>query len=73
MPADLLAQAREAADEEHRTADELVSEAVRRYLKDRQWQRLIAYGHERARQLGLTEKDVPRLIGEYRQEERQGR
>lgn len=35
MPPDLLAQARQAASEEHRPADELVSEAVRRYLESR--------------------------------------
>jgi hypothetical protein len=35
MPADLLAEARKAADEEHRPADELVSDAVRRYLSNR--------------------------------------
>jgi hypothetical protein len=35
MPADLLAEARKAADEEHRPADELVSDAVRRYLRER--------------------------------------
>ena len=35
MPADLLAEAREAADEEHRPADDLVSDAVRDYLKNR--------------------------------------
>lgn len=35
MPPDLLAQARKAADEEHRPADELVSDAVRRYLESR--------------------------------------
>jgi hypothetical protein len=33
MPPDLLAQARKAADEEHRPADELVSDAVRRIWK----------------------------------------
>ncbi len=35
MSADLLAEARRAADEEHRPADELVSDAVRRYLRER--------------------------------------
>jgi hypothetical protein len=35
MPSDLLAQARQAATEEHRPADELVSDAVRRYLQER--------------------------------------
>ena len=35
MPPDLLAEARQAASEEHRPADELVSDAVRRYLQQR--------------------------------------
>lgn len=35
MPPELLAEARRAADEEHRPADELVSDAVRRYLNER--------------------------------------
>jgi len=67
----LLAEIREAASEERRTTEELVQEAVERYLKDRRWQRLLTYGEERARSLGLTEADVPRLIEEYRKERRQ--
>jgi hypothetical protein len=35
MPPDLLAEARRAANEEQRPADELVSDAVRRYLQER--------------------------------------
>jgi hypothetical protein len=35
MPPELLAEARQAATEEHRPADELVSDAVRRYLRER--------------------------------------
>jgi metal-responsive CopG/Arc/MetJ family transcriptional regulator len=35
MPADLLAEARRVADEEYRPADELVSDAVRHYLRER--------------------------------------
>jgi len=73
MPPSLLAEVQAAAREEHREADELVRDAVQRYLKDRRWQRLIAYGHEQARKLGLTEQDVPRLIAEYREEKRQGK
>ncbi len=38
MPPDLLAEALQAADEEHRPADELVSDAVRRYLQNRRAQ-----------------------------------
>jgi metal-responsive CopG/Arc/MetJ family transcriptional regulator len=73
MPSSLLAEIQAAAKEEQRTSDELVREAVERYLKDRRWQRLLAYGEQQARSLGLTDADVPRLIEEYRQEHRQSR
>ena len=68
MPSSLLAEVQAAANEEHRTREELLLEAVERYLRDRRWQRLLSYGQERARSLGLTDADVPRLIEEYRQE-----
>jgi len=71
MPPALLAEIREAADEDQRTTEELVREAIERYLEDRRWQRLLAYGEQQARSLGLTDSDVPRLIEEYRQERRQ--
>ena len=35
MPADLLAEARMVADQEHRPANELVTDAVRSYLEQR--------------------------------------
>ena len=38
MPPELLAEARKAASEEHRPADELVSDTVRRYLESRRAQ-----------------------------------
>ena len=38
MPADLLAQAQAAADEEHRTMEELVREALLSYLESRRSQ-----------------------------------
>jgi len=73
MPSSLLAEVQAAAEEENRTREELVREAVERYLKDRRWQRLLAYGEQQARALGLSDTDVPRLIEEYRSEHRQSR
>jgi len=67
MPSSLLAEVQEAAKEENRTREEVVREAVERYLKDRRWQRLLAYGEQQARALGLSDADAPRLIDEYRQ------
>lgn len=68
VPSGLLAEVRAAALEESRTTDELIVEAVQKYLKDRRWQQLLTYAEEQARSLGLTEADVPRLIDEYRRE-----
>lgn len=73
MPSSLLAEVQEAATEEHRTGEDLVREAVERYLKDRRWHRLLAYGEQQARALGLSDADVPRLIEEYRRERHQSR
>lgn len=67
MPSSLCAEIQAAADEEQRSTDDLLREAVERYLKERRWQRLLAYGEQQARSLGLTDADVPRLIEEYRQ------
>lgn len=73
MPSDLLAQVQAVAQEEHRTTDEVIRDALERYLENHRWQRLYAYGEQRARALGLTEADVPRLIAEYRKEQREQR
>jgi len=68
MPSSLVAEIQAAAAEEHRSRDEVVREAIERYLRNRRWQRILAYGEQKARSLGLTDADVPRLIEEYRQE-----
>lgn len=60
----------EAARAEQRQPDELVQDAVRRYLKDRHWEALVSYGRERARALGYKPSDVNRLIAEQRRESR---
>jgi len=73
VPPALFAQIEEAAKAERRTTEELLQEAIERYLKEKRWQHLLAYGEEQARLLGLTDTDVPRLIDEYRKEHRQNR
>ncbi len=70
IPPALLAEVQAAADEEHRPAGDVLREAVERYLRERRWQKIFAYGEQRARTLGLAEADIPRLIAEYRQEHR---
>ena len=67
MP-EFLEEIEKLAKEERRTKSELVREALRRYLADKELRRLQRYGLQKARELGLKEEDVPRLIEEYRAE-----
>jgi hypothetical protein len=73
IPPSLLAEIQAAAAEEKRPAEEVLREAIERYLETRRWQQLVSYGQQRARELGLTEADVPRLIAESRRERAQER
>ena len=73
IPPSLLAEIQAAADEEKRTLEELLREAIERYLENRRWQHLVSYSQQRARELGLTEADVPRLIAESRRERKDAR
>ena len=63
-----MAEVERVARAQERTVGQVLTEAVDRYLKDQQWQRLKAYGRERALARGLTDADVPRLIEESRLE-----
>ena len=53
---------------QERTVDDVLADAVDRYIKEKQWVSLKRYGRAKSRELGLTEGDVPRLIEESRQE-----
>jgi hypothetical protein len=63
-----LTELEKLARAQERTLDEVLGEAVDRYIKDKQWSALKVYGRAKSRELGLTERDVPRLIAESRQE-----
>jgi len=62
----LLRKAEKAAREENRTRSELLREALRRYLEDREWRKIYRYGERRARSLGLDEEDIERFVDEIR-------
>jgi predicted transcriptional regulator len=64
-----LAELEKLAHAQERTVNEVLSEAVDKYIKEKQWQGLKRYGRARSRELGLTEADVPRLLAESRKEQ----
>jgi metal-responsive CopG/Arc/MetJ family transcriptional regulator len=66
FPPELLRDAERLAEREGRTKSEFFREAVRRYIQERRWTGLRAYGAAQARRLRLKESDVERVIAEYR-------
>jgi hypothetical protein len=62
LPESLLKEIQSAAQPEHRSVDEVLTDAVRRYVEERSWTKTLDYGAERARALGIQESDVDRLI-----------
>lgn len=73
VPPDLVTQIEEAARAANKTPDEWAAEAFEHHLETQKWQKLVAYGHENARKLGIKEEDIPRLIAESREERKRER
>ena len=67
---EIAAEAEKAAVEEGWTKSELLQEALKKYLRDRQWNRITSYGQRRSKELGITPDDVERLVDGHRAETR---
>jgi len=68
LPPEMAQEAEDLAKREKRTMSELMREAFRLYKREREWDEANAYGRTKAKQLGITEADVVRLIQEHRSE-----
>ncbi|HWF10067.1 MAG TPA: hypothetical protein VG297_16480 [Bryobacteraceae bacterium] len=68
---ELLREVQETARAQNKQPAEVVTEAVSKYVKDRKWARFVERNEQRARELGITEQDIPRLIAETRLENKQ--
>lgn len=54
------------AAEEGRTRSEFVREAIRKYAWERSWKKLQDLGAQKAKEMGIKEEDIERLIDEGR-------
>ena len=52
------------------TLDEFVSDAIERVLREERWKETFRYGQAMAKKHGITREDAPRLIEEYRTEQK---
>ena len=73
LPDGLQTEIEKVARAQERTVNEVLAEAVDRYIREKQWQSLKSYGRQKARERGIKEGDVLRLIAESRREHEQGR
>jgi metal-responsive CopG/Arc/MetJ family transcriptional regulator len=71
LPEPLLAEIESAAQAEHRTADEVAADAIRQYLEKQSWVKFVERNERRAKDMGITEDDVNRLVTDYRTENQQ--
>ena len=70
LPPSIYENTRKIAQEEGRTYSELIREALRQYMDNREWKSLQKYGANRINKLGIKSKDVENLIHQYREETR---
>lgn len=73
LPDGLQTEIEKVARAQERTVNEVLAEAVDRYIREEQWQSLKSYGRQKARERGIKENDVLRLIAESRREHEQRR
>ena len=73
LPPEMADQVTEIMKSEGRTKSELLREALRRYIEDREWRQVLRYGERRAREQGIDPEDVDALLKGYRGEVSQTR
>lgn len=66
IPPEMESQIEYLMQEEGRTRSELVREALRQYVVEREWRALQRYGQARAQAAGVTEEDVEDAVDEQR-------
>ena len=67
---DFLREVEKVAKEENRTKSELIREALRRYIEDREWENLTRYARIKSAETGIkTEEDIQRAVDELRGEQ----
>lgn len=71
IPADLLAKAQAAAEQEHISLDELVSDAMERRLNRREFEEVLAFGKRHTRKRGLKPSDVEDAVDAVRDEDQE--
>ena len=68
LPKELVKKVDEVAKKDYKNRSELIREALRVYLTDREeWEDLFKYGRKIGKKMGIkSEEDVDKIVYEYR-------
>lgn len=68
LPKELVKRVDKVAKKEYRNRSELIREALRVYLEDKnEWEEIFKYGKKQGKKMGIkSEKDVDRIVYEFR-------
>ncbi len=68
LPKDLVKRVDELAKREYRNRSELIREALRVYLQDKEeWQQIFKAGEQAMKKMGIkSEEEVNKIVYEYR-------
>ena len=66
IPPEMDTQIQELMRLEGRTRSELLREALRCYVRDREWRDLLRYGQSKVLEAGITEDEIEDIVDTYR-------
>ncbi|MBI3283096.1 ribbon-helix-helix protein, CopG family [Candidatus Curtissbacteria bacterium] len=68
LPRELVKKVDEVAKREYRNRSELIREALRGYLEDKnEWEQIFQTGEKAMKEMGIkSEEDVDKIVYEYR-------
>lgn len=68
LPPEMAAKVENVIKEEGRTRSELLREALRRYIEEREWKQILKYGELKAKEKRIAPDDVENIVDKYRSE-----
>jgi len=66
LPPEMADKVEDITKEEGRTRSELLREALRRYIEEREWRQILRYGERKAKEKSIAPEDVEDLVDKYR-------
>ena len=73
LPSALAERLEKLAAIDGRSQDDVVREALANYMRGREWEELLRYGHQRGTESGIAPEEVPDLVEKLRSQERDNR